>query len=175
MSITYTCPHCGAREILEHKLVGRFARCPECGQNYPASAQAEVAEVHDPPVAQPAKKMSAAAKSQWRRPVAAGVLLGSCLLFGVLGGILGHGSGEGNGPLKPEGPIPTMDQYNRINKGMTYKEVVAVMGFEGEKFSSRRQNWTFTETYRWNSPWGPSVQVIFEQGRVIDKLPVGLK
>ena len=56
MSITYTCPHCGAPEILEHKLVGRFGRCPECGQIYPASAQADVAELHDPPVPEPAKK-----------------------------------------------------------------------------------------------------------------------
>jgi hypothetical protein len=173
MSITYTCPHCGAREILEHKLVGRFSRCPQCGQIYPVSAQADVAEAHDPPVVEPAKKKSTTAKSRWRRPVAAGVLLGSCLLFGVLGGILGHGSGERNGPPKPEEQI-TLTKFDRINLGMTYKEVVAVMGLDGEKFSSRRYRWAFTETYRWNSPWGPSIQVVFEQGRVIEKMHVGL-
>ena len=68
-----------------------------------------------------------------------------------------------------------MDQYNRINKGIAYNEVVAVMGFEGAKFSSRRYGWTFTENYRWDSPWGPSVEVVFQQGRMIEKRQVGLK
>jgi hypothetical protein len=101
-------------------------------------------------------------------PVAA---VGSCLLLGILG----CGRGEVDGPPEPERPVPTMAKYRRINLGMTYKDVVAVMGFEGEKVSSTELDWVPTETYRWSGNWNTSIEVVFQQGQVTKKREVGLK
>jgi hypothetical protein len=68
-----------------------------------------------------------------------------------------------------------MAKYRRVALGMTYEEVVAVMGFEGEKISSIELDWMQTETYRWSGNWNTSIDVVFQQGRVTNKKQVGLK
>jgi hypothetical protein len=172
MSMSYTPPHYGAREVLFDELVGRFVRRAETGEGCRAPCQKDLAEGRELPAAKLAKKerpRSATSKSQF--PVAAVVLLGSCLLLGSFG----CGSGEREGPPEPDEPVATMAKYSRIKLGMTYKEVVALMQFEGEKISSSEADWIQTETYRWRGNWNTSVDVVFEQGRATNKTQFGLK
>jgi hypothetical protein len=46
-------------------------------------------------------------------------------------------------------PQLTMAKYNKIKSGMTYKQVVKLLGAEGRETSSTNANGTKTTTYKW--------------------------
>jgi hypothetical protein len=64
----------------------------------------------------------------------------------------------------PDPGIITLAQFNRVQNGMTYAEVVAIFGREGELLPSTR-----IKAYRWSNPNGSLVRLIFSADRVADK------
>ena len=64
----------------------------------------------------------------------------------------------------------TMDQYNAIRNGMTYDEVVDLLGFDGVE----RNNNGVDAMYSWIASTG-NIVVYFRNGRVVSKAQSGLQ
>ncbi len=87
------------------------------------------------------------------------------------GGRLGSRPGGGGG-LRP---IVTMDEYNRVQQGMTYEQVVDIVGEEGQEVGRTLDLRTKTVLYRWANPDGSYMVAMFQNGRVAQKAQYGLK
>lgn len=72
----------------------------------------------------------------------------------------------------------TISEFNKIEIGMTYDEVVSIIGEEGECFSSLDLGLGSdykTELFTWNGPDGISTaSVMFQDNKVISKSQFGL-
>lgn len=64
----------------------------------------------------------------------------------------------------PDSGVITLAQFNRVQNGMTYAEVVAIFGREGQLLPSTR-----ITAYVWPNPNGSLVRLIFSGDRVADK------
>jgi hypothetical protein len=86
-------------------------------------------------------------------------------------GPAGAGSPETPGadtatPTPPAGTptLITLSMYNQLQSGMTYPEVVKILGRDGQLLPNAR-----TKIYVWNNPNGSLVRVIFSADRLADK------
>lgn len=68
----------------------------------------------------------------------------------------------------------TMEKYNKINNGMTYDQVKAVLG-EGQLVSQTDLLGTKGEIYEWINAGGPNMNVTFQDGKVQAKTQMELK
>lgn len=69
----------------------------------------------------------------------------------------------------------TYSNYSKIENGMTYKEVVDMLGEEGKLSTSGGSNSYYLEYYEWFNSSGTKIIVIgFENGRVCAKSQTGL-
>jgi hypothetical protein len=70
----------------------------------------------------------------------------------------------------------TMANYNRIKNGMSYSQVVQILGKEGTELSSNDIAGIQTVMYQWDGDsWGGNMNVMFQNGKVIQKAQFGLK
>lgn len=70
----------------------------------------------------------------------------------------------------------TLDQYNSIETGMSYEEVVALLGGEGALLSDTEIAGSKSQIYMWNgTSLGANANVTFSDGKVISKSQLGLK
>lgn len=70
----------------------------------------------------------------------------------------------------------TLDEYNRIEIGMTYDEVVKIVGKDGKLFVSSDIGFGESSTYTWSSGYGISnATIMFDNGKVSYKTQLGLK
>ncbi|RHL43267.1 DUF3862 domain-containing protein [Eubacterium ventriosum] len=71
----------------------------------------------------------------------------------------------------------TMDEYNRIETGMSYDEVVDIIGSKGELSTKSESNGYTIEIYTWygNGTAGSNANVTFENGKATAKAQVGLQ
>ena len=69
----------------------------------------------------------------------------------------------------------TMDQFNKIQQGMPYDDVKAVMGTDGYLESESQLMGSNSTVYGWISKSGANVQVTFSDGQVNSKTQFGLK
>jgi hypothetical protein len=70
----------------------------------------------------------------------------------------------------------TLNEYSQIEIGMTYEDVVAVIGKEGKLFLSTDTALGKSSTYTWSSGYGiSSATVIFNNSKVSFKSQLGLK
>ncbi|WIF95022.1 DUF3862 domain-containing protein [Caminicella sporogenes] len=67
-----------------------------------------------------------------------------------------------------------MEMYNKIQNGMTYEEVVNILG-EGEEVSSSEVAGIKTAIYQWVNNDGSNMNVTIQDGKVISKAQYGLK
>ena len=66
------------------------------------------------------------------------------------------------------------DKFNAIKQGMSYEEVVGIIGSEGELNSSSSVAGIDTESYTWKSDgWGIAT-IMFQDGVVVNKTQVGV-
>ena len=86
--------------------------------------------------------------------------------------MLGNMGCESSGDREKTDISVTMDQYNAIRNGMTYSEVVDLLGFEGVARNSG--NLPEPELYTWIANNG-SIVVYFKDGRVASKSQTGLQ
>ncbi|MCM8901330.1 DUF3862 domain-containing protein [Caldicoprobacter algeriensis] len=68
----------------------------------------------------------------------------------------------------------TMEKYNKIQNGMTYEEVEAILG-EGQLISESQIMDQRTEIYTWINSDGSNMNVTFQNGKVEAKAQFGLK
>lgn len=109
-------------------------------------------------------------KSGWR------IALGTIFIFMALGVFSLRMAGAG---AKPEETI-SMAEFNSIQTGMTYEQVVKIIGTDGELSSSVDmfdENEYKTELYVWkgNGVVGSNATVTFQGGKVVAKSQVGLE
>jgi hypothetical protein len=70
-----------------------------------------------------------------------------------------------------------MDNYNKIQTGMSYEEVVSVLGKQGEEMSSNDIAGYKNVMYKWDgdSGFGANMNAMFQNGKLIQKAQFGLK
>lgn len=66
------------------------------------------------------------------------------------------------------------DEFARIQEGMTYSEVVAIVGEPGEEISSSNMAGYTTKMYSWQNFDGSNANVMVQNGRVVMKAQFGL-
>ena len=73
-----------------------------------------------------------------------------------------------------ESPVVTMAKYERIEKGMTYEQVCAIIGAAGQEIASSGTAGYTTVTYSWKNPDGSNMNAVFQDGGLISKAKSGL-
>ena len=72
-----------------------------------------------------------------------------------------------------------MAEFNKITTGMTYRQVVEIVGVEGELMSEVDIGYSeyATRIYCWegNGTAGSNANVTFQGGKVISKAQIGLR
>jgi ribosomal protein L37E len=181
------CPRCSATNDVN----ARF--CANCG--YTATT------VNQQQYAVPIKK-----KSKLLLPLGIlGGVIGLCALFGIIGGISNmvdknktnqgstitvnsSDSGQTSKPKTIQAPpvekaAPTksetgvtMANFNKIKTGMTYSEVVKILGSEGEVMSENEMAGYKTEMYQWQGDsFVSNMNAMFQNRKLISKAQFGLK
>jgi len=69
------------------------------------------------------------------------------------------------------------DPYTALKAGMTYEEVIKILGSEGKLLNENEIGATKTATYQWKAEGssGSNVQVIFSNGKMFQKFKYGEK
>ncbi|WP_207724518.1 DUF3862 domain-containing protein [Agathobaculum faecis] len=80
--------------------------------------------------------------------------------------------------IKDDGLV-TLSEYNSIQNGMTYSEVIDIFGSDGENLSSVTigDEQYHTEIYSWdgNGSLGANCNITFQGGKVVAKAQIGLE
>ena len=129
------------------------------------------------------------------------VVLGSCGLCGLIGGISSLFQKDQRAPIDqtnanavtvpPEsGPIAertikspptskssgvTLENFNKIQTGMTYAQVVGVLGEEGSVIRENESGDYKTVMYQFTGSFGSNCNLMFQDGKLISKAQFGLR
>ena len=68
----------------------------------------------------------------------------------------------------------SMAQYNQIQPGMSYSEVVSILGREGEEMSSNEVGGYRTVMYVWENRFGANMNAMFQNDEMVQKAQFGL-
>jgi Skp family chaperone for outer membrane proteins len=69
----------------------------------------------------------------------------------------------------------TKAAYDRIQTGMTYRQVVEIIGQQGEELSRNSIGGEETVMCQWTTRTGPNMNAIFQGGRLVQKAQFGLE
>ena len=95
-----------------------------------------------------------------------------------------RGGKEGVNPKEAaSSPVVTLDEYNRVKEGMTYEEVVRIIGVEGKLTTEHNSKQTVfgqqfgsqLRNYRWENDPMSFVSLGFTDGKVRSKFMHGLE
>jgi len=108
-----------------------------------------------------------------------GLLLVAVAAFSILGIIVELGrrqvpSSNPGSSAKASDRV-TAEQYSRVESGMSYTEVVALMGVPTEELSKSQIRGTTTVAYSWRNYDGSNALIMFQNGRVISKAQAQLR
>jgi hypothetical protein len=101
-------------------------------------------------------------------------------IFGVFAILLFAGcsgsssTGSANKAQTQKSGTITYTQYQQLETGMSYKEVVAILGREGKLSSSSSIAGYDTDMYTWSNPFGGTVICMFQQEVLMSKSQSGL-
>ncbi|MFC1613915.1 DUF3862 domain-containing protein [Gemmatimonadota bacterium] len=112
-------------------------------------------------------------------------------LFLILLGVIGSLMNDSTPSSKPKAGLKmpsigkqfvTYAEYERIQNGISYKEVVAIIGDEGEEMSRSKINGVpgvmediETVMYQWVNTNGSNMNAMFQNDKLIQKAQFGLK
>ncbi len=82
---------------------------------------------------------------------------------------------SGNAVTKDGGADITMDKYNQIKNGMSYEEIVKIIGSEGEQSSNSKIGNVEISSYRWKGPNYSNIFATFKDNKLTSKSQNGLK
>lgn len=71
-------------------------------------------------------------------------------------------------------PVVSMEKYNRVQSGMSYSDVVGIMGSSGQEVSSSDMMGITTKMYVWQNPSGSNMNAMFQNDRLINEAQAGL-
>ena len=78
--------------------------------------------------------------------------------------------------------VVSKDKFSAIHEGMTYREVVTIIGTEGEELSSNKMEGVpgvmpsvSTKMYTWQNGDGSIMNAMFQNDKLIQKAQFGLK
>ena len=152
------CPNCGASS--EGK---KF--CGECGTTI--SGQPQAAAVPLPK----RKGMSGCFKVF--------LLIGGILFFILLAASLARKSDSESHPVPHTSEVSsgglTMANYNSISTGMSYREVVSILGEEGTEMSRNEIGGYTTVMYMWKKWSGANMNAMFQNGKLVQEAQFGLR
>lgn len=163
--------------------------CPQCGFNFQSQQQQQPAQ---PP-----------RKNKLSTPlIIIGVVVGVCALCGIIGGIgaifqkdqpakvAQTNANTDNSAVSP--PVQTkptaaktveaakdstgvtMDNFNKLKTGMTYEQVVKILGEEGTVLSENEMSGYRTVMYQWKGGYVANMNCMFQNGKLISKAQFGL-
>lgn len=164
--------------------MNKMVKCKSCGQEIAKSA-----------------KVCPHCGARQKKNVALGIILLVVGIFLFVSGIIGFDSsnsqdvnettsGEGfsqSAPVKtekskePENKSAiSLSEFNQIDTGMTYDEVVAIIGSDGEVLSevdlgTGEEYKTIMYTWKGKGSIGANANITFQGGKVISKAQLGLK
>lgn len=88
---------------------------------------------------------------------------------------------SGGGSIGPQ-PVITMSNYQQIQNGMSYQQVVQIIGKAGEEISRSHiagvpgvMESVDTVFYQWVNPGGSNMNAMFQNDKLIQKAQIGLK
>jgi hypothetical protein len=65
--------------------------------------------------------------------------------------------------------------YDRIQTGMTYSEVTTTLGRDGQELSRNELAGIVTVMYQWTNEDGSNMNILLQNGRVVQKAQFGLR
>jgi hypothetical protein len=68
----------------------------------------------------------------------------------------------------------TLDNFNKIKTGMTYAQVVEILGEEGQVISENEISGYKTTMYQWKGGYVANMNAMFQNGKLISKAQLGL-
>ncbi len=147
--------------------------CPECGEQISTSAKS------CPKCGKSLKGKSGCGK-------VALIVLGVFVLAGIVNGITGSGrssrsttsssgtsSSSGSSTSRNDTEV-TYAEYLEIENGMSYSEVVAIVGFEGEEMSRNNIAGYESILYTFSNRFGTNMVITIQDGEVTSKSQIGL-
>lgn len=74
----------------------------------------------------------------------------------------------------PQAPSLTAETYRQVSEGMTYDEVIAIVGPPAEELSSNELGGTRTVMYGWKGGILANANMTFQNGKLVSKAQFGL-
>jgi hypothetical protein len=88
---------------------------------------------------------------------------------------------SGGGSVGPQ-PVITMSKYHQIQNGMSYQQVVQIIGNPGQEISRNHiagvpgvMESVDTVMYQWANPRGSNMNAMFQNDKLVQKAQFGLK
>jgi hypothetical protein len=81
---------------------------------------------------------------------------------------------EGSASKKTIKVKSTRAEFGGISEGMTYEQVVSIIGSPGELLIRNEIDGIKTLTYSWKNVHGSNINAIFQNGKLIQKVQLGL-
>lgn len=75
----------------------------------------------------------------------------------------------------PDDTGVTMENYLKLQNGMSYRDVVAILGSEGTEMSSNEIAGTRTVMYSWHGSGLGNMNAMFQNDKMMQKAQFGLK
>lgn len=68
-----------------------------------------------------------------------------------------------------------VDNFAKLETGMKYADVVKILGSKGEIINTNEYAGTKIVMYKWSGAGGSFVKIVFQDGKLLDKVHTGLK
>ena len=157
--------------------------CNQCGNNLNAAPQQPTPQYPIQPQYVPAPQPPKKKKKWW-------IIIVVILVICVLGSLASMGNNDANESTSDNTSTSdsakdttenskyiTLEEYNKIESGMTYDEVKEIIGSDGELLSTSSMNDYTISIYVWYGEGmiGANANVTFTNGKVTGKAQAGLK
>jgi hypothetical protein len=72
-------------------------------------------------------------------------------------------------------PIVTLDEYQRLEDGISYREAVEIIGTDGDEVSRSDVAGYRTVMYSWSNSGGSNMNAMFQNDKLVNKAQFGLR
>lgn len=111
-----------------------------------------------------------------------GATIALLIIIGVVAAMSGGKSGKTATPFSISQDVVTLDEYNRLQNGISYKQAVEIIGAEGTENASNAMPGVpgvmapiETKSYIWQNRNGSNVILMFQNDKMMQKAQALLK